>query len=363
LTPFWQVYNYLSDYSTQAVFLFFILSGFVIHLRLARQRRQNRPVFSVPGFLRNRALRIYPPLLFALIVTFVLDRIGNQADAWWYANHVPLAGETSIKAFAASFLGLTGIIAPTFGSNGPLWSLSYEILYYFAYVGIALAIVWRPASALPILGVCALISLAAAGQAVATNCTTHCHAVVLSFWILWLSGAILAEVHILLRHRSVPFRLSWLGLLAAAVAMVLLVGASAWAYSHGTNWQLQNDARAYLSALGFLILCFALLHPPQGLVPVVARLRRILLPVTAASYSLYIVHYPVVHFVAALASSSPGHAFPSWGLWLLVIGLAAVAVATAVSYLLVERPITGGRPSWTRKSLAQGAEMLTTPAK
>jgi peptidoglycan/LPS O-acetylase OafA/YrhL len=347
----WQVYIYGSDYSTQAVVLFFVLSGFVIHLRLASQRHQQRPVFSVSGFLRNRALRIYPPLLFALVVTFVLDRIGSQINPWWYANQLPIQGETSIKAFVAAFIGLTGVIAATFGSNSPLWSLAYEILYYFAYVCIALTIVRRASWAIPILAGCALISLAVAGHAVATNCVTHCHAVVVSFWILWLAGAILAEVHVLLRARLVPFRMPVFGLIATLVALALLVGAGNWVWDHSNNWQLKNDGRAYLTAAGFLLVCFSLLHAPQGLVPSLARLRRVLLPVTAASYSLYIVHAPVIYFVGALAG-------PRLGWWLLIIGLAAVAVVVTVCYWFTERPITGGRRTWTHKSLAQGAEML-----
>jgi peptidoglycan/LPS O-acetylase OafA/YrhL len=290
----------------------------------------------------------------------VLDGIGNGANPWWYANQVPLQGEISIKAFVAAFLGLTGVIAGTFGTDFPLWSLAYEILYYFAYVGIALIIVRWPSKAIPVLVGCALISLASGANAIATNCETHCHTVVVSFWILWLAGAILAEIHVALRARSVPFRLPLLGFIAALVAMVLLVGAGNWVMAHAHVWQLRNDGKAYLTAAGFLLGCFALLHAPHGLVPSLARLRRWLLPLTAASYSLYIVHAPVIHFVGALGTRTTGHDSTQWGPWLLLIGFAAVAVAAATCYLVAERPITGGSRSWTRKSLAQGAEMLKT---
>jgi hypothetical protein len=59
-----------------------------------------------------------------LVLTFVLDGIGNGASPWWYANQVPLQGEISIKAFVAAFLSLTGVIAGTFGTDFPLWSLA-----------------------------------------------------------------------------------------------------------------------------------------------------------------------------------------------------------------------------------------------
>src|SRR5258708_5608347 len=58
-----------------AVIFFFVLSGFVIHLRYARQLRDDplRARFNWTEFVVRRARRLYPPLIAALAITWLCD--------------------------------------------------------------------------------------------------------------------------------------------------------------------------------------------------------------------------------------------------------------------------------------------------
>ena len=66
-------------YGHEMVVLFFILSGFVIHLRFANQA--NRVPMLLKTFWYKRLKRLYPPLLFAFLLTFILDSIG-KSNGW-----------------------------------------------------------------------------------------------------------------------------------------------------------------------------------------------------------------------------------------------------------------------------------------
>lgn len=65
-------------YGHEAVLLFLVLSGFVIHLKYAKALQNNQEFkFDFLDYFLKRIHRIYPPLVVALILTLVLDYIGG----------------------------------------------------------------------------------------------------------------------------------------------------------------------------------------------------------------------------------------------------------------------------------------------
>jgi len=109
---------------SDAVVLFFVLSGLVIALT-AETKDSNIRVF---GF--NRITRILSVALPALVIGFALDRLGAHSYPEFYAlgwyERVPFA-EQLFRGLSFSNEWGSGI---RLGSNGPYWSLSYEVAYY-----------------------------------------------------------------------------------------------------------------------------------------------------------------------------------------------------------------------------------------
>jgi peptidoglycan/LPS O-acetylase OafA/YrhL len=118
------------SFGGMAVYLFFVMSGFLITASMERSR-------SAGQFLRRRIVRIYPAFIaFALISFFVIARISGAiliaspwhrwADAVWQT--LRLREYTYANAFPYSASGNRAI-------NGATWSIPYE---FFCYLGVLL---------------------------------------------------------------------------------------------------------------------------------------------------------------------------------------------------------------------------------
>jgi len=111
---------YLSNWGTDAVIVFFILSGIVINIS---QTHNPKPKGE---FIANRLLRIYPLLIVGLLMgLFVL--FATKAP-------MPSAGTITGNFFMVSALaGYMNNIVPCIETNSPLWSLSFEIVFYLLF--------------------------------------------------------------------------------------------------------------------------------------------------------------------------------------------------------------------------------------
>lgn len=124
----WQI----TPWGSEAVVVFFVLSGFVIGY-VTEQRERTAKVYAI-----NRLARIYSVAIPALILTFVLDALGRRANPGMYLNwhdYVPdqLPWQLLNSLFFTNQIWFNNVQP---GSMGPYWSLGYEIPYYVAF-GIA----------------------------------------------------------------------------------------------------------------------------------------------------------------------------------------------------------------------------------
>jgi peptidoglycan/LPS O-acetylase OafA/YrhL len=113
------------DLGKYGVLLFFLVSGYVIPMSLERHGDLRR-------FWAGRLLRIYPAYLFAVLVTIGLGAAGIM--------RMPgqLAGETT-----ASVLGHLSMLQDLIGTRGvlrPFWTLSFEMVFYLVVAGL---FAWR----------------------------------------------------------------------------------------------------------------------------------------------------------------------------------------------------------------------------
>ncbi len=110
----------------EAVVIFFVLSGYVIAY-VAAEREKN-----ITDYLISRAARIYSVAIPALVITFLIDCfLIGQGDF--------LGGTYQVSApmkYLPVFLSFTTdiwFLRENAFSNGPYWSLCYEVWYYLAF--------------------------------------------------------------------------------------------------------------------------------------------------------------------------------------------------------------------------------------
>jgi peptidoglycan/LPS O-acetylase OafA/YrhL len=265
----------LSRLNTEAVLLFFVLSGFSIRLSIAPHGLdQPRDLLR---YAERRLLRILPLYWFALALSGTiavwLAPVPAQASAPYTLLGNLLFLQTAVGVDGAWFLPYAG--------NGALWSLSFEMFYYAAFPLLVRAVSGKRTR----LGL--VLAATALGQLVGSVWPCP-FTMFLGASLIWYVGVLLAE-----RYLSGSATLPWW----AAAALAALLGLT------------QLGARSvqfYGLWLGSLLLLAGsalIQHAPRLRVLSRPLDRPLLSPLARAgdiSYALYLLHLPVLRAALAL---------------------------------------------------------------
>lgn len=319
-------------YGGAAVILFFVISGFVIHLRYAKRgRARAMSGGEAASYARRRSRRLYPPLLLAIVLTFALDMWGRAAGYAIYrqATHYPDLNEAFVSelggwTLVGNLVFVMGAYVASWGMNEALWSLKYEAWFYACYPVLQALGGW--ASWLP-----HAVLVISAGVAITVGFPVILLSQVFSAFLLWWLGAVLADVYV--GNVRLPLvALAPLALLLPVLAVVDL--------------ELRFDTStglltAHAWALGFVGLLAALLEISRRgrRIPVLPRLTAL----GDMSYTLYVVHLPVLVLLSGwLMARDPLGRLPATTAWVPVGAAVCLCVAWA-AHFLVERPFTSRR--------------------
>ena len=335
-----RIFLFLREAGADAVMVLFVLLAFVIACSADQKDRDWR------DYAFARATRIYAVVVPAVIFVIFLDAMGkaqNPAayDGWWYADH---------RLWAALFRGLTfsnefWTSAFRMGSNGPYWALGYGIWY------------------------CVLFGVAfyARGWSRVLLFTAIALMIGPKIWLLapvWMLGFLL--------YRAV--KRGWLddheGPTALAKELVAVVAPvviySILRFSDFNN--LLNDA-----SVGFIALFhegrpghahFFLWHWFVGVLVLVhfagvglllqrvpaeslASFNKPMRWLAGASFSIYLLHYPLLQFFGATMAGEASDPMRAFFLFVLVIG---------ASFIFAE--ISERRLRFFRRSLKRGTAAL-----
>jgi peptidoglycan/LPS O-acetylase OafA/YrhL len=139
--------NFWVNISSYAVTSFFVLSGYLITLSLKSNLDRNSKI-NANEYITKRGFRIFPPLVLSILVTWVIYKIilfFNLFGSETYLDHfdqIPFGRSRFNFDFNSAIWTLvqTYAFGPGFylEANGPLWSLSYEVGFYIIILGVAL---------------------------------------------------------------------------------------------------------------------------------------------------------------------------------------------------------------------------------
>jgi peptidoglycan/LPS O-acetylase OafA/YrhL len=318
----------------QAVVIFFVLSGLLIAKSVLYPVRDGS--WSWKTYLINRCTRLYVVLVPALLLcafwdwrgmalpgahTYYWEAVANLGS-WNVIDRFTLAG------FTGNLLFLQSIFCDPFGSNSPLWSLSYEFWYYMLFPLLILFLskgVSRPVRiAYFTLAVAILVLIGP---------------VITVYFLMWLAGAALT-FPLLSRWRMPRERFGLAGLIGLAVF------AAALAISRLDLLSRFGDLHFFLVAASFVpVLLVIVSTKGEPGSKIYARVASLL---AGFSYTLYLTHMPLLFFFRTSLAS-----LPRWqpdGLHLLY-GSSIALVVLAYSYAIYW--LTESRTGWVRASLTK----------
>jgi peptidoglycan/LPS O-acetylase OafA/YrhL len=312
------VYGFsLFAYGHEAVMLFFVLSGFVIHYSTYNQSLKTER-FNILSYLGKRIKRIYPPFLVALLITWVLDRIGMNLGYTIYSQQTQFSVINQSIHIDHSLLTLFGncgmlqtLYTPVWGSNGPLWSLMYEWWFYILYIPVFFINKRHPLVTAFLIGLMFIASLYISRE-------TYKWITVFNFFFAWYLGVIAADIYL---GRLVG---NWLRIqLGICIAVVFGIAT----YKMGSVYM--HD---YYVAFGFVILLYLSLNYYMKL-----KAFKSFEWISDFSYTLYVIHLPMVVLMSGWLQDKYHGALPMhFGYVFLGIGISLLSAWSL--HLVVEKP-------------------------
>jgi peptidoglycan/LPS O-acetylase OafA/YrhL len=296
-----------------AVIVFFVLSGFLVGGSALRAFQQHQ--WHWKRYLTHRLVRLWVVLLPALPLGVFWDiwqikLLARYHDPRAAAAIAELSSHVSWKLAIANALFLQGQLFHTLGTNHPLWSLSYEFWYYLLFP-LALCALW-PRAYKPAARALWLLAFALAFLFVAKVIGWEA----LQLFPAWLIGAAL---HFAPR-RKLPKVPGWLAVTIFALFFEALLPLQ----QHHT-YAVDMTIAAATGLLLWLLLSDLRLAREHSIAVRAARRTA------GFSYTLYLVHNPILVFLAVYAGDDS-----NWqpDLHHLTLGLGLLALIVAYSWLI-----------------------------
>jgi peptidoglycan/LPS O-acetylase OafA/YrhL len=329
LTAFYAV----TGYGHEAVIVFFALSGFFVGTSVMDSVANQQWSWRI--YLVNRLTRLQLVLFPALVLGGIWDQIGmrlpHAASLYYgglYKYYPPsVALRSTVWGFIGNIFFLQSIVSPVFGSNGPLWSLSYEFWYYILFPAFALAAVsWVGIRNRTLYLVLAIFLLWFVGPRISL------------YFLIWLAGALVG------RFRRVVGRISprVQSALFAGTGLIFF-GVLACERTHQLSSDVLSD---YLVGFCFVLWLFAVVLGHRN--DVSSTYATAAKKLSGFSYTLYLTHFPALLLIRGLLDESgnwqpnPVH---------LLYGLGIALVMLTYAYGLAE--LTEARTASVRRRLSQ----------
>ncbi len=279
----------LSTYGHSAVIVFFVLSGYVIAYATDTKER------SAVSYWASRLSRVWSLAVPVILLTPMLDLVGEAMlpaiyDGYTTHDHALLRGVTSVF-----FLNEVWSVSIMCFSNIAYWSLNYEVSYYLLFAlyafGEARRRWWWIGLASLLIGPKILLLAP-----------------------IWLLGVVIYHWR---WPQQMPESLGWLCVAASVALFAVLeyfqlteVVAAQMKAALGAHWFRElNYSRwfptDYLLALAVFLNFIGVRRVVFRIAPLLHAVERPVRAAAAYTFSLYILHQPLLYFYAALIDLPP----------------------------------------------------------
>lgn len=278
---------FMTGFGHSAVVIFFVLSGYLVGGPAGSAIGQGK--FSIRDYYMNRLVRLWVVLLPALALGAAFDHVGIAAGGVTGryggqsgSNLVAGVPDLSLLTAIGNALFLQTILVPTFGSNSALWSLANEFWYYALFPLLATPFIKRSMKS-------------AVGCTLALLLTALLGTKIVSGGIIWLFGALAWRLR---RHEMEPR-------IRNAACLVATLLCLAWLFAIRTNAVPIDSHNVTDLILGVLVAVMMVFLPAEAGPPHVKSkvwrsLRHGATLLSTFSYSMYLVHLPLLFLLVEL---------------------------------------------------------------
>jgi peptidoglycan/LPS O-acetylase OafA/YrhL len=284
--PSFKVLYFVTGFGHQAVMVFFVLSGFLISSSILKTLGTG--TWAWRGYAVSRATRLYVVLIPGLLFGLLWDVLGKSLFASTGLYTQPLGSfgglvvqnELTARNFFGTLFFLQTIVCSSFGSNGPLWSIANEFWYYVLFpLGLLASYSWLKKS----FAAAALLTVAALSISLILGPEK------MIGFLIWLAGFAVVLVWSRLKLLSAGARVAYL-LFSSAALMASLTAARL--------GKLAPQAADLAVGLAFAAFLYGVLQLDLEVLADGIYLRGAHL-FAGFSYSLYVLHFPLLLFLRA----------------------------------------------------------------
>lgn len=298
----------LGSYGGIAVIVFFALSGYVIaYVTSSREK-------TIYQYASARISRIYSVVIVSIFITLIFDNIGLTLNPDFYEIKKVMHKAQSIDGYIASVLFVNEYqifnfngISP--GSNGPYWSLSFEVTYYLIA---GLFIFTRKFIALPII----IILLFIAGRTISV------------LFPIWCIGYLLYFVN----YKNTNRKLLYFGFISSVFLISIIPNLAYYMPKDNFGFNFpwgrgpfnRNIIKDYLTVLFFAVNIICAREILSGIKIVnIKKTESLIRWLGSLTFPLYLIHFPSIALFASIspfeAESASNAAFVSALTFSLVI--------------------------------------------
>ena len=339
-----KILYFATGFGHQAVMVFFVLSGFLISSSIFRSLAVGSWTWG--GYALSRATRLYVVLVPGLLVGAFWDFTGKYCfnSSGLYSSPLSSFGggvvqnDLTMRNFFGTLFYLQTILCRPFGSNGPLWSIANEFWYYVLFpVGLFASIRWASRRWM------SAILLTAVTLGVATFLGPE----KLLGFVIWLAGV---AVLFLWSRTAITGKASRAALLLCGTILLAACLAAA------RNGKITSQISDLVVGFAFSAFLFGILQLDFWLPRDGAYLRNARL-FAGFSYTLYVLHFPLLLFLRAVIT--PGARWqPDVRHLLSGVGIGVAAL----TFCWVVARFTEHRTGEVRRSLAKALHLGAQPA-
>lgn len=307
--PDWlqKIFVFISDLNVQAVLFFFFLSGFSICLNVKNELPVSKNTFN--NYTYRRLKRILPLYYFSIGFTLVCGLISGNIwmnDDFSIRN---LLGNISFLQNSKSYAG--NWFAP-YGDNGPFWSLSFEMFYYFllpVFLWFGLKI-FRVSAITPFVSRAALIaSFTISIVCILINTVFFFPYIAFAgLFYVWFAGYFVAAVY---QQKNIALDKNFFLLLMITIVLLVMNYAS-------TSATLNKLLFGSIMSTAFFLLYLLRKNLSLSFVSnIEGGFNFLFHAIGKGSYALYLLHYPILMILRK---------YEYLKLWQLVVAISLVTV-------------------------------------